>query len=69
MLTPLRVQLAQDVIKKTITEQNTNLARAEEGVKHLADKRTLAKELREEFRKNKEQVGDPMQIADTMRLR
>ena len=42
------MQVAQDVIKKTILEQQKNFVRVDEAVKHLADKKAAAKQLREE---------------------
>jgi hypothetical protein len=53
---PIR-KVAQDVIKKTIIEQAKNLAASNEAVNHLADKKVAARELREEFQKNKGQVS------------
>lgn len=45
------------MIKKTIIEQAKNLAASNEAVNHLADKKVAARELREEFQKNKGQVS------------
>lgn len=45
------------MIKKTIIEQAKNLAASNEAVNHLADKKVAARELREEFQKNKGQVN------------
>jgi len=63
-----RFKLAQDVIKKTITEQAKNLTRVDEAVKHLADKRTAAKELREEFRRNREELEKQTALIESIEV-